>query len=484
MDEEDYRVIVKGRLAEDDFVEDDGVEGYGDNGEDHWDHSDDEDEEDEEERGTSVCEQDAFSSSRRLGRGRADAPPRDPALRKKERKAAKEAKAKEKEKKLSAAAAKRKAAQPVIAPGANPYLKPKAEAPTAEQEADFMASLMGGLDGTENAPTMAKLAPRAGTTNTRTAKPRPSSLASFKRRTTLGGDESDGSLRSGVLTASSSESDFGGGRETGPSSDGLDGVSSHKKARFSNANEEQHRYDSDDDLGGGGMEHNMDVDTADFSQADFDAALAGTTSAAKVDEDDDDDDLFVKPSVPTTTGAKPKPRVRQLVNAKAAKPIVPKPEPVDDEPIPPPSKPTGPFAGEAKPKVKGVDWQTATEGLATIAAPTSTTLDVKMDEDEEDVLPTPQSLIIKKNAPVTPFANVLEDDSSLKFWWFDKTEPRPGLLMLIGKVRVRGGKDDGKWVSATINVSGIKRKLYVLPRAQAVDCELLDTARRMRICNR
>lgn len=50
VDEGDYRSIVKGRLAEDDFIEEDnGVSGYADNGEDHWDRSGGS--EDEEERG-------------------------------------------------------------------------------------------------------------------------------------------------------------------------------------------------------------------------------------------------------------------------------------------------------------------------------------------------------------------------------------------------------------------------------------------------
>lgn len=35
--EEQYKRIVKGRLAKDDFVEDDGIDGYNDNGMDDWD---------------------------------------------------------------------------------------------------------------------------------------------------------------------------------------------------------------------------------------------------------------------------------------------------------------------------------------------------------------------------------------------------------------------------------------------------------------
>ena len=36
VDEEQYESIVRGRLQRDDFIEDDGVEGYADNGMDDW----------------------------------------------------------------------------------------------------------------------------------------------------------------------------------------------------------------------------------------------------------------------------------------------------------------------------------------------------------------------------------------------------------------------------------------------------------------
>lgn len=47
--EEQYRSIVKGRLQKDDFVVDDGVGGYMDNGMDDWTGRDADEEDDEEE---------------------------------------------------------------------------------------------------------------------------------------------------------------------------------------------------------------------------------------------------------------------------------------------------------------------------------------------------------------------------------------------------------------------------------------------------
>lgn len=46
MDDTDYRTIVKGRLAEDDFIEEEGgvSSGYADNGMDDWDQNSEDDE--------------------------------------------------------------------------------------------------------------------------------------------------------------------------------------------------------------------------------------------------------------------------------------------------------------------------------------------------------------------------------------------------------------------------------------------------------
>lgn len=45
VDEDQVKLIVKGRLAQDDFVEDDGVDGYMDNGMDDWEENEYSDEE-------------------------------------------------------------------------------------------------------------------------------------------------------------------------------------------------------------------------------------------------------------------------------------------------------------------------------------------------------------------------------------------------------------------------------------------------------
>ncbi|KAJ7282017.1 DNA polymerase family B-domain-containing protein [Mycena rebaudengoi] len=100
--EDQYKRIVSGRLQEDDFVEDDGVGGYVDNGMDDWGNPDEEQSESDEE------------VDRR-----------------------KKGKAKQQKPKPKAAAER-----PAVKPSINAYRKVVSK----EEESDFMASLMGEMD--------------------------------------------------------------------------------------------------------------------------------------------------------------------------------------------------------------------------------------------------------------------------------------------------------------------------------------------------
>ncbi|KAI6139794.1 hypothetical protein BKA82DRAFT_955077 [Pisolithus tinctorius] len=127
--EDQYKSIVRGRLQEDDFVVDDGVSGYMDNGMDDWGHNDVDEEDEEEERSHSTRK-----SKKRTG----------------------DAVAKSK--------AKSKAPPP---PVAQPSISAYRPAVSAEQEDDFMANLLGGI---ESGPS---LAPK------RTKKRKPSPLSDY-----------------------------------------------------------------------------------------------------------------------------------------------------------------------------------------------------------------------------------------------------------------------------------------------------------------
>ena len=55
VDEDQYKSIVKGRLQRDDFIVDDGVEGYADNGMDDWENNGGVQESDEEVKPKGKC---------------------------------------------------------------------------------------------------------------------------------------------------------------------------------------------------------------------------------------------------------------------------------------------------------------------------------------------------------------------------------------------------------------------------------------------
>lgn len=359
------------------------------------------------------------------------------------RKAAKKAKQKEKEEAAKKAASKRKARPAVVPAGANPYIKPKKD--DAEVD-DFMSSLIGGLDGQEAvAPKKPAFSTPKPAMPARLAK---TAVSGFKRRA----DDDAASLRSISRNVSSSDvtasdpysSDPPLGRDNAPSSD--DGFG--KKPRIDGL-----------DAGTSGM----DLDTNDDDLFDITTSLE---TKPKFEDDDEEDDMLVKPTVPA---AKPKgpPVRRQLVNAAAVKVV--KPEPVEIK-VPVPELPVP--QGDVKAKSKGMDWRTATAQLASLSGPAPDNADLAVDEQAEP-LPLPESLVRagSKKVEKVEKVNAFEEDGSVRFYWFDYIEPGGGKLVLVGKVKARGGKFDGKWVSATVLISGIKRKLYVLPRKESLDCE-------------
>ncbi|GAA5879617.1 hypothetical protein JCM3774_004286 [Rhodotorula dairenensis] len=436
VDEDVYRSVVRGRLMEDDFIEEDnGVSGYADHGMDEWDRSGSENDEDADEG--------------------------DDKRRKEEKKLAKE----KRDKQLKAAAKKRAKERLEIAEGANPYINPNRPGtglPLKEQEDDFMASLLGNLD--DQATVKKTESPRPASAPVRRSKPTlaRTALSASKRQADL--DAS--AFRSSTALASSSDiasdpvSDpFLAGA---PSSDGFDPV---KKARF------DPELDQDDNEMGGMDQQLFD----DFSASTVEPLGESHKTNGDVKMEDDEDDLFVKPVTPAAKPKGPAQR-RQLVNASALKARVAKLEaPADD------AVPRSPMLHEQTPKRKGIDWRTATSALAAssspVVAPATEGLDESsaFNEDHKNVISA-----TGMRAPAQQ-TNALEPDGSLQFWWFDYDEPAPGVVRLVGKVRARSQtvrvstvvdgrrieKEVPKYVSATVVVKDIKRKLYVLPKSKA-----------------
>ncbi|GAA5963816.1 hypothetical protein JCM8115_006341 [Rhodotorula mucilaginosa] len=441
VDEDVYRSVVRGRLMEDDFIEEDnGVSGYADHGMDEWDRSGSEKDEDEDMDGA------------------------DAKRRKEEKKLAKE----KRDKQLKAAAKKRAKERLEIAEGANPYINPNRQGtglPLKEQEDDFMASLLGNLDDQATVKSTEPSRP-AAPPPVRRSKPTlaRTALSASKRQADL-----DASSFRSSTAANASSSDIASDPASdpflagAPSSDGFDAV---KKARF------ESEVDQDDnDMGG------MDQQLFDDFSAPVVEPLGEsnkTNGDVKMEDDDNEEDLFVKPATPAAKPKGPAQR-RQLVNASALKARSTKPEAVDD------AVPRSPIVNEQTPKRKGIDWRTATSALAASSSPAVLTATDNVDEssafneDHKRVIST-----TGMRAPAQQ-TNALEPDGSLQFWWFDYDEPAPGVVRLVGKVRARSQttrvttvvdgkrieKEVPKYVSATVVVKDIKRKLYVLPKSKA-----------------
>jgi DNA polymerase alpha subunit A len=130
--EEQYRRIVKGRLAKDDFVVDDGVGGYNDNGMDDWDQQNEAADSDEDDYRSAKCVPVLLPSfypcSLRLFNHHS---------------------AKKKSTKDNKPRGKPKAPPPVVPASITSYRPTK----TADQESDFMDMLLGNMNAIKTVPS-------------------------------------------------------------------------------------------------------------------------------------------------------------------------------------------------------------------------------------------------------------------------------------------------------------------------------------------
>ncbi|KAK2465466.1 hypothetical protein APHAL10511_002358 [Amanita phalloides] len=124
--EDQYKSIVKGRLQKDDFIEDDGVDGYMDNGMDDWMHEDQQDDSEEEYDRKPKAKKGKSATSKGKAKAKVKAKP-----------------------------------EPSVAPSINAY-RPKV---SVEAENDFMSNLLGEID------SMPTIAPK--TVGSRKRKPSP-----------------------------------------------------------------------------------------------------------------------------------------------------------------------------------------------------------------------------------------------------------------------------------------------------------------------
>lgn len=455
VDDEEYRTVVRARLDEDDFIEDDGCEGYIDNGEDDWDRrrrgsDEDEDDEDDSDGGVRKKKKGKKAATGKNGKENGNGPAAG-----------------------SAAAGKApngKAKKPLPPPRpilANPYKKEI----SAAKEDDFMADVLGDLDA----------APRPISPPLKKRKALASS-AQFSSTGSLNGLRSSHAASSSSLMSSDpvtgpESSQYAG--DTGPSSDGLfdvdaDTSRTSKKARVSGAEDKLDSLALDLGLENDDFNNTFDGDDMamelfpEMREKDKKAASAAKAGA----EDDEDDEMQVKQVKKAKSGGKR----QQLVNSTSMKvkpplePVVKAQELDEYKPASLDIKPVTTL--QDKKKDRGMDWQLAAAQV-TLEGDENGDAPMPGSEDVDIFSAAPTARSTKKiKAPSagggslkTAKVQALEEDGSVRFYWLDYVETN-GVLHFIGKVF---DKETKKYVSCCVTVEGIDRNLFVLPRQSMSD---------------
>jgi DNA polymerase alpha subunit A len=372
IDEADYQ---RAKL-QDDFVIDDGAEGYVDNGMDEF---------EEDRHRYYSSEEDEMDGDRRRG--------------KKGKKGGK----KENDGKVSEGAIDRLFRKPTIQ-------MTKKTAVATEEDADFMASILGELDETVTSGSRNLKRDRQPTTDGRPNKKRYSSPSPPLRI-------SSAANRQPVDHPVAVKSEI-------PSSPPLAHLS----------------LDSDD----GGF---MNMDTEPFMIAPSSPPMKpvnGVEATNSIEIESDDDDL---PVIKKLSAAKPV-AIAKSVNISASKPAPPPPKvEVKKEPSP-------------VPEVPDATWRDLDSTLNVSAAPTSSSAGRATPGDVlETITMTVKEMVEQEDGTEMEIEKLVEKQV-VNVFWLDYGEFN-GVLGLFGKVF---NKKTQQWISCFIKVEGLERCLYFLPR--------------------
>ncbi|KAI0077749.1 DNA polymerase alpha catalytic subunit [Panus rudis PR-1116 ss-1] len=364
--EEQYRSIVRGRLAKDDFVVDDGIGGYMDNGMDDF--------EEQEQYESDEEDQKATKSKKSM---KAEAQPKSKAKVK---------------------------PPPPVQPSISAY-RPTV---SAEQETDFMASLLGDMDtiASSSKPSTRPRKRKPERDDDRSSSPASGSGSLLRPpqktyRTTYSeyDTSSDGPLDTGM--------------PSGPSSDDEAFMSPKKKLKTETPGIAPAITRLSQ------MEVQSDTD-ASFDDMDMDAFMA-------ISDDDLGDDVEVKAPLKVK-----KEEQKDLESKKPFKPLNG-------------TKPT-----EDKKKLDATPtWLSVYDSLSVASG------------DTLGPLSTTNARTSSNNL------SVLEDDGSFRFYWLDYLE-HDGKLYFIAKAQDKNSK---AWVSCCVTVENIQRNLFVLPRERQLDMD-------------
>ncbi len=480
MSEDEYRSILRGRVMDDDFIEDDDGSGYVDHGQDEWDdraRADDDDEDDTED------EQEYFE---RTGKRK----PKKGSKARSKLKGADVASSAYQKSSLTAAFSKQRksggASSDLSASRARDAQRMRSAAldayrPTVskEKEDDFMASLMGNLDEfgaqastSSHDPASPSPAHRLSSSLSKKRKQHEESAFSrFRSSTSAGANNGFTSPSSGAPTSDSAHpsSDSAeprvhvSGSDTPPWGPNLgsdpifelddEPLTSNKKLRGPKGLPSR--------IGSLGLgDTGNDVFISHPSKR-----AAGLSNDALAFSDDENDDLAVRR---VEVGSLPAKTVDARGQASRPKPsIVETPRATKLDDVKQDIKTPSASSSSATPKTSlKVDSKT----------PASRSSWQKIHNDlnknVEQATPTPATgngSIKTAAGTTTPSAGkvtAFEDDKSLFFYWLDYLEGENGVVYLVGKVK---DKVSGRYVSCCLTVNGIERCVFLLPRSKQLE---------------
>ncbi|PWN36069.1 uncharacterized protein FA14DRAFT_160961 [Meira miltonrushii] len=444
--EDEYKSIVRGRLMNDDFIEDDDGSGYVDDGRDEWNqHShqhgeDDEDSEDENDyyertgrkkkkkkRGTATAKKDRLPATNQAG--------------------------------MPSMYAKRNDGGVPLAHSriANTTIDAYRPAVKAEKEDDFMKRLMGGL-GDSDSPDF----------DSPTPKNRFSAAApEIRKRKQEVEAPSFTRLRHSPMSPPSSD-------PLDPPSDGLQpdvhitGSDTPPWSRGKN--------DMSDDgdiptakrvrsaskkIGSMGIQDEKEQDShhrRSRSQSRIDPDLLAALDD-DIDMDDDEAELGLSIRAPNAATSSNGHTVRVNASSVRSKPAEPTPIKVKEEQEEvKPLVSTSPSSAEpSKPVAVLKDtWKSIGAKLANVEDASASPADAKTGASS-----------LSSTSKVSPYE---PDGRHVRFFWTDYTEQQ-GIIYLIGKVK---DQKSGKFVSACLQVEGVERCVYLLPKEGQTEDDLYD----------
>lgn len=485
MSEQEYKSILRGRMMDDDFIEDDDGSGYVDDGRNEWERSD-------QEQGDSDDSESAADYFERTGRKKKsskksknskDSPSLVKAFAKQPAARATGG--------ITAAASARKAAQEKSTAAMEAY-RPKVN---REKEEDFMKRLMGGLTGA-SPPGPSHTSPMP-----HTPSPAPSALRGYPGRAS-GYGISNGNSHNTSSTPSWSSSRKRPYAATATAFSSAPSVT--YRADYPSSPSDDHSAPSSDlpDLSSDGPDGHVHISGSDTppwkskgtgsdSGGEFGADLDINASNKRVrstkavvnrigslgleskqpqgngtrpralrtqtggpsdeDEDDDDEDVdeFAIQAAPARVAASAAQSKRRMnVSAEVAKPSPPTPRHDQVEQAATAAEEKTPTSNKGH-----AAWQSISATLKTVDSGIAT------------ASPSTPSEATNTSSPANK-VEALNDDRTLPFYWVDHLELEAGVILLIGKVKDR---TSGKYVSACLRVQGIERCVFLLMRSKKLE---------------